>query len=191
MDVDELVAEFFKELIKLAVGLALVSYTAKVTVRRSMREFYSQKWWEKKEGAYFHIVEQLLLMEYSLDVWTRDLELPGSVSLAASEKKKLNERYSKAVMQVKMAAAAGAFIVSDDTAKSLSALVRSLEEREENLFEEIESHWVSVRQCIEEVGKQAELELRKGRFASLAPAKEQGFERVFCRDKRKNPGDAE
>ena len=46
-------------LIALIPALVVSIITAYVTVRLSIRQFYSQRWWDKKAEAYSQILEHL------------------------------------------------------------------------------------------------------------------------------------
>jgi len=53
-------SEFIQDISKYLIPALFVSIiTAVVTVKLSIKQFYSQRWWEKKAEAYSHIIENL------------------------------------------------------------------------------------------------------------------------------------
>src|SRR5690348_7803823 len=109
----------------LVPGLVISIVTAIITVRLSIRQFQSQKWWERKAEAYSQIMEQLTLLEISYGAWYDDAI---SVNKLGDERQRaLSEEHRKAEEQVRRAAAAGSYIVSPKAALALSELVKEFD----------------------------------------------------------------
>lgn len=53
-----------------SIIIAIIAIIAPfVTVKLSLKLFYSEKWWEKKAEAYSHIVEHLSYLQYYFGEW--------------------------------------------------------------------------------------------------------------------------
>jgi len=107
-------------------ALSVSILTSYVTVKLSMKQFYSQKWWEKKAEAYSNIIEQLSYLQYYFGEWLD--EGVGMKELSDEDRKRLKQGYGQAKEYITKAAAIGAYIVSNNTAKTLEEIVRSLEQ---------------------------------------------------------------
>jgi hypothetical protein len=91
-----------------------------VTVRLSLKRFHAERWWERKAEAYTRIVESL----YHLKAYS-DAKIPEyleGVKYAADHMKQLSEEYRSAHRELTKATAIGAYIISDDAAKTLDDL---------------------------------------------------------------------
>lgn len=63
----------YNEFISLVPSIIIAIITSVVTVRLSLKQFYSQKWWEKKAEAYTNIIESLAIMQYYMGLWFDEL----------------------------------------------------------------------------------------------------------------------
>lgn len=63
----------------LAGQVLLAVITAAVTVRLSLRNFYTEKWWERQAEAYSEILESLSHMKRHTDAFIRREEMGESV----------------------------------------------------------------------------------------------------------------
>ena len=72
-------SEFTQGILVALVPSMIVSiFTAYVTVRLSMRQFYSQRWWEKRAEAYSQIIEHLTFLQFYYGEWISE-EMDGKV----------------------------------------------------------------------------------------------------------------
>ena len=53
-------------------GLIISIVTAVLTVRLSVKQFTSQRWWEKKAEAYSKIIENLSNLQFCFEEWLSD-----------------------------------------------------------------------------------------------------------------------
>jgi len=147
-------------LIALIPALIVSVITAYLTVRLSMRQFYSQRWWEKKAEAYSNIVEHLSYLQICiqkwLDHWTNVKEL------REKDKKELIDKYNRARESVQKAAVIGAYIVSADTAAAISRFLVDLEfvGPTSDPVEKIENSLSLTRECIAKIKEHAKADLR-------------------------------
>ena len=79
-----------------AITAVIASY---VTVRLSLRRFYSEKWWEKKAEAYAAILEALHYMKRCFDE-DYEAEVAGR-EVPEERKKELHEKYHSADDELK------------------------------------------------------------------------------------------
>ena len=155
-------SEFIQDISKYLIPALFVSIiTAIVTVKLSIKQFYSQRWWEKKAEAYSHIIENLSYLQYYFSEWF-DEEI-GIKRMRDKDKEKLSECYEKARESITKAAAIGAYIVSDATVVALTKLLRELEKEDlsGNWVDNINRYHASVKECIEKIREYAKVDLQK------------------------------
>ena len=115
-------------LLALVPGVIIAVVTAFLTVRLSLRQFYSQRWWERKAEAYSTIVESIY---HAKNYVARLLEAEEEGSEVSNERRKQLEEYSmKAYEELNKAASIGAFIISDEAATHISKLLKDLRSEE-------------------------------------------------------------
>ena len=148
-------------LVALIPALAVSVITAYITVRLSLKQFYSQRWWDKKAEAYSQILEHLSYLKYYYSEWFDELQ--ADVIMSTDHKKKLFEGYQRSRESVTRAAAIGEFIVSETTTKALSRLLSELFKQhfEENFYEAVEKSRDAVAECIKVVREDAKEALLK------------------------------
>jgi len=99
--------------------------------RMELERFYSQRWWEKKVSAYSEIIGSLVVLTHSLDRWIRhevarqqnDNEAPQETQ---EDYEVTRNEYEEVRIQIERAATEGEYIISEEAAKALSALVKQL-----------------------------------------------------------------
>jgi nitrogen fixation/metabolism regulation signal transduction histidine kinase len=148
-------------LIALIPGVIVSIITAYVTVQLSMKQFYSQRWWEKKAEAYSHIIEHLSYLQFYFEEWFN--EGANIRELGDKDKEKLSEGYRQARESIAKASAIGAYIVSNNTIVALAKLLRDLEEDDPkgNWVGDMDEHHGSVKECITRVREYARIDLLK------------------------------
>ena len=142
--------------------------TAYVTVRLSLKQFHSQKWWELKSEAYSRIIEHLSYLQYYFGEWFD--ATTGDKNLSNKSKEELSTGYRQARESIERAAAIGAYIVSADTATALEELMRELNRKDstgEALGDWIgepgnvdRCYWL-VKECIAKIRECAKSDLQK------------------------------
>ncbi len=106
-------------------SLIVAVVAAYVTVRLSLKQFHSQRWWERKAQAHSDIIEQLAHLKFTFEEW---LGAEFGYPLSEEAKTQLREGYRRAKLDIGKASASGAFIISDGAAEALANLRRELEE---------------------------------------------------------------
>jgi len=154
-------SEFLQGIIALIAGVVISVVTAYVTVQLSMKQFYSQKWWEKKAETYSNIIEHLSYLQYYFEEWFA--EGVHEKELSSIDKERLSDGYRQARESIIKASAIGAFIVSDKTTAVLETLLRELDKKDQkgNWVGDIDRCYGSVKECIAKIRKYSEKELKK------------------------------
>lgn len=143
----------------LVPGLIIAVVASLVTVRLSLRSFYSEKWWERKADAYSAIVESLYNMKAYVEAY-RDAIGQGK----DFRRDTTNEVVRKAAEgrdQVFRAAAIGSFIISNEAADSLGHLRDELVRQVEpgSLFTELDEHAGIVTRHLQQIRELAKKDL--------------------------------
>ena len=159
---------FFNLLTSLMVAI-VASY---FTVKFSLNQFYSQKWWEKKIEAYSDVIEKMSLMLYYFGAkWDSHTRIGGP---SQSFLEKIQEEYFEVYQSLKKSATSVAFIISKEASSELEDLITVLDNLEEDwlnkvvekTLEELEpepfiQQHEAVKKSITTIKKIAEQELSK------------------------------
>ena len=145
-------------LIALLPSLLVSVVTAWVTVRLSLREFRLRWWWERKADAYSRIVEQLSTMEFCLrGMWD---DYVGSRVLQDEERTQLYHEYKSTRKELIKVAAAGAYIISKDTAAAMEELLSELGNGvSPDFVKQLNNEAQAQRECISKIRKLAREDL--------------------------------
>lgn len=135
--------------------------TALVAVRLSIRQFHSQRWWEKKAETYSAILEHLSELHSALsESWQDILEIRNIGPIKSERTVQLRAMNQNARLAIAKAAATGSFIVSSETARVLENLNRELQTEEGgNPANEYERLFKALRQAISKIREEAKSEL--------------------------------
>ncbi len=155
-------SEFVRGIFTYLIPALIVSIiTAYITVKLSIKQFYSQRWWEKKAEAYSRIIEHLSYLQYYFGEWLN--EIFGTKEMGEKDNERLSEGYRQAKESITKASAIGAYIVSDDTAVALEKLLRELDKENPsgNWMDDIERCYDSAKECIANIRENAKVDLQK------------------------------
>jgi hypothetical protein len=130
-----------------------------ITARLSLRQFRSQRWWERQAEAYSSIMEKLTLLQYLLGLWYDDALDVGRIPEAGRDE--LNRRFAEAREGIIRAAAAGSYIISATAADALARLAKALEKQQGDWFREIGEHFAAVKEAIARIRECAKKDLGK------------------------------
>lgn len=146
-------------LIALIPALAVSIITSFITVKLSLRQFYSQRWWEKRAEAYSEIMEHLSYLQFFFDEWAD--EISGETTLSEKKKKELSGGYRKSRESIIRAAAIGAYIVSDTTTAALATLLSELRKEDPmgNWAADNDRYYTAVKECIATIREDAKTAL--------------------------------
>ncbi|MBD3341218.1 MAG: hypothetical protein GF353_19080 [Candidatus Lokiarchaeota archaeon] len=125
----ELIFQITAALIPAILIALLTSY---LTVRLSIKQFYSQKWWEKKAEMYSKIIEYLSYLEVEYNnVLGLYLDIDDNFRNDNDFKAKCHESYKFLQLLV----AQGTFIVTNETVKVLKENLKLIDKFENHLDE--------------------------------------------------------
>jgi len=107
-------------LLKTLPGIVTAILASYLAAKWSLRKFYSEKWWQRKEKAYTEIIDALYdLIQYCA---IRKEDYGGGTGYSGDKDKEFAERYSQAFWKIKKATDIGAFVVSSKAANILKEL---------------------------------------------------------------------
>ena len=129
-----------------------------LAVRISLRQFSTQKWWERREQTYAKIIGILSSLLVSLGRWEND-ELSIKI-LNKEEKDNLFKKLRQGQEQIELVAREGAFRISEKSSEALREAVRALDRYGSHPMEGIEIQWKAVSYCLEIINSEAKKDLR-------------------------------
>ena len=140
-------------------GILISAITSIITVRLALKQFYSQKWWERKADAYSTIIEALYHVQNDLGSVFSDAI--GEIQLSEERKKILAEDSKKGYAEIYKAEGIGAFVISKEAAQSLTQLRRRFnsEDPSMNWVERINNDFSAVEKCLKEIRYHAKRDL--------------------------------
>ena len=134
--------------------------TAFITVKLSLKRFYTERWWEKKSESYSKIVEALhRYKKYDEEKLEMEMEYPRDDNEEREEY--LSKQWKESNAELEKAVDLGAFIVSVE----VEAIIRDFlkrtigDPRDEPLFEIIERDLSHVKKCLTDVKAAAKKDL--------------------------------
>jgi hypothetical protein len=148
-------------LIALLPALAVSIITAYIAVRLSLKQFYSQRWWDKKAEAYSLILEHLSYLKYYYGEWIDELQL--DITMSEDHQKRLNDGYQQSKESIIKAAAIGEFIISETAGQAVAKLLSELTNLhfEADLNTIVERSYAAAGECIKTVKEEAKEALSK------------------------------
>ena len=152
--------EFTQGILTALIPSVVVSFfTAWLTVKFSMGQFCSQRWWERKAEAYSHIIEELSYLQYCLGEWF-DASLEGR-KFSDEKKVALSEGFRRAEESITKAVAMGTYIISKNSVETLKQLLKELAIRNSDgdWMGDMDNHYGAVKECIENIREYAKKDL--------------------------------
>ncbi len=111
------------DIIKVLIpGLLLSIFTAILTVRLSLKRFYSERLWERKMDRYTEIFEALYRLKHYYQM-KRDIDL-GEMSLRKDRTALLEKQWAEADIEVNKAIDIGSFVICQDAVNCLKDFQR-------------------------------------------------------------------
>ena len=145
--------------IALIPSLIVAVVTALLTVRLSLRKFYTERWWERKADAYSRIVEALhKYKKYDQQKLKIEMSYPRDDS---DKEKILEKQWADANSELQRAVDLGAFVISEQTEEIIRKFLnrRVGDPNEDPLFELIETDLEHVKNCLSAVKQAAKDDL--------------------------------
>ncbi|RZI40004.1 hypothetical protein EGT07_26285 [Herbaspirillum sp. HC18] len=134
-----------------------------LTARLSLRKFYSEKWWDKKERAYTEIIESLYDLLQYCEIKKEDY---GDGTKYSEERlERLRERHNDAIWKIKRVTAIGAFVISPESAEVLMNLIERprLNWESNPPWEVYEEDYKHYKAALESIRVHAKNDLRSNR----------------------------
>lgn len=136
--------------------------TAILTVRLSLRQFYSQKWWEKKAETYSAISADLSNLFFCIQELCSEAE--GEKEFDKHTRDTLSNEFTRRFKSLKKTAASGAYIVSNEVFEVLVSLIKSLEnnyynQQKEPLSDFFGRDYKAIKSCKDNFNKLAKKDL--------------------------------
>lgn len=147
-------------LISIVISVFVAIVTAYFTVRFSLKQFYSQKWWELTEATYSQLIAHLSSAKYTCWELARDND--AEFHADSEYIVRLNKQFMKAIESLAICIEKGSIIISDATYKKLYALWNGINgalpyEWDESLLR----FHANITDCLETVRKEARKALSK------------------------------
>ena len=152
---------YFTDLLStLLPGIIIAILTSFLTVRLSLRRFYSERWWERKAEAYSTILESLFNIKSYVDDLITSYE--ENTNIPVSERDKLASRWKEGHEEIKKIAAIGTFTISEKVYACINGLRKDLKEakRQANLYEQLCLESTALDNCLREIREFAKNDLK-------------------------------
>ena len=140
---------------QVAVPILVAVITSFVTVRLSVRAFWSQRWWERKADAYSSIINAL--SQELAEAWRildaeerRQAGAPDGVPPLLGEAEARTRR-REAQLRLHEAASEGAFFISESAAKHLEKLrvaLAGIDIPGGGLYEHVDAEYTVLNTCL-------------------------------------------
>ena len=152
--------DYHQIIISVVSSLLVAVITAFVTVKLSLRRFYTERWWEKKAEVYSRIIEALhRYKKYYEEKLKIEMKYPRSDN--DELEKKLSKQWAESKAEIEKAVDLGAFIVSEEVESILTKFLNRKigDPNYDPLFEIIETDLGKVKKCLSEVKAAAKKDL--------------------------------
>lgn len=145
--------------ITLIPSLVVAVVTALLTIRLSLRKFYTERWWERKADAYSRIVEALHKHK-NYDEQKLEIEMSDQED-DQNKEKKLEKQWANANAELQRAVDFGAFVISEEIEEILKKFLnrRVGDPNEDPLSEIIEKDLEQIKKCLSTVKQAAKKDL--------------------------------
>ena len=145
-------------------GILIAAVTSWISVRLAIRQFYSQKWWERKADAYASIVEALYHVKHNLETEMSAEEF--GAQLSAETKEEIKRKYKESFQQINRAEGMGAFIISKRSSEILTQLRRDRDEHDEMVqgpyYEILSTDFGDIDRALKALRDEAKRDLKIG-----------------------------
>ena len=151
----------FSQILEILVpGIVISITTAYLTVRFSLRQFYSERWWEQKWEQYEKVIEALYHIKHYADRMRASIEV--GKDLSDKRKNELINRSKEGADEIDRAITIGAFVMSNEALKQIKQLRINIQELDFNnmsFFDYLDNQVAYLEDCITKVTKLAKKDL--------------------------------
>ena len=149
-----------KDWVQIGITLLAMIVGPLFAVHLSLRQFHSQKWWERRADSYASLMEKLAVLKYAIRLWYEDAI--HSLELSQEKKEDLGAKYRIAVEQLEQSAVAASFLISDGALAAINSMIRALETRGSDWMASIDKDWDAIDACINTLKASAISDLKRG-----------------------------
>lgn len=148
-------------IISLVSGTIIAIVSSYLTSIWTMKKFYTEKWWDRKEQAYTEIINALYDMVRFYEVYKEDYGQDYFISEERATD--LRQKYSNGMRKLHRATDLASLYVSDDAANELVKLRNreALDQRSNPSWEVYESEYKYHKQTLDELLIIAKKDLKK------------------------------
>lgn len=147
-------------LITLLTAIFIAVVSSWVTVNLSLRQYHSERWWDRKVNAYVAVLETL----HDAKAYSHShlAALENDSELSEERKEELSARSRKASDLIGRAIDIGSFLLSAAAMERLSRFRKEEHEASEtpNWYEHLEMDWKAVDGCLKDMIEIAKKDLR-------------------------------
>jgi len=150
-------------LLAIIPGLIISIVTAYITVKLSLRQFYTEKWWQEKAKTYSEILSALFhIKQYNAMLLTK---IEGGIDSSSTDREKeLSENSASGYETIRKVITYGSFVISDEASDYLSKFFKDISNiyyHPSEMFSEIEEKSRLIEICINQMRECAKRDLKK------------------------------
>src|SRR6266498_885711 len=140
-------------------AILISAITSWITVRLSLKQFYSERWWDRKHEAYTSIIDALSDLVNYYDMFSD--EALGIIKISDDRKKEMNELSKKVHAVLRKATSMGNFVISKDANLALKQYWEVPEKKRDpnDWYGELEDDYVKAKAVLEKMVECAKKDL--------------------------------
>jgi hypothetical protein len=141
-------------------AIIIAAITSWITVRLTLKQFYSQRWWERKAEAYTRIIEALYHVKNNLQRLLDATE--RGTEIQEDRRKELAFKSSESYEEIYKAEGIGAFVISKSASRILTELRSNLEKEKSvpSWYTYLDESLFYVNECLKELRIEAKRDLK-------------------------------
>lgn len=138
-------------LVAVASAIFIAAVSSLITVQLSLRKFRTEKWWERKAGAYTEIIEVLHDSKEFSDQHLDAEQRGNEISEELDEELRANAKIANA--EIRRMASVGAFLLSDEALARLAQFRKDENEASNTTswYEHLERDWQATSTCLNDI----------------------------------------
>lgn len=146
--------------IKLIPGLIIAVFTSYFTVKLSIRRFYAEKWWEKKQEIYSRLIEALHYLKRYFSEKLEDVRERGHLNEEKEEKLKIE--YSQASMELDKIKDLASLLLSQNAVSIIEKYEKDEKEalQSNSFYDYLDHSLVAVEECLKKIKIEAKIDLK-------------------------------
>ena len=148
-------------LLKILSGIAIATVSAVITVRLSTQKFRTERWWDKKVGAYERVLEAFHNAKKFNSEHLRAAQLASDLS--DEREAELTKLANDARDEIARASDIGSFVLSNEAQEILSNYSREIDSvpRQDTWWEHLDIEWEITNRRMKEFIAEAHRDLKR------------------------------